>query len=165
MVDRPVLKLERKTLDWVLEILNGITLAFLLIYPLLYFWEIPDTIPIHFNLQGEPDGYGSKNGLWILPGMGVFLYLLLGLFRSIPHVLNIPVEITPENAELQYRLVSRMLSWLSWLILLVSSILVYKQIQAGFENSMRLGFFFPVLLGGGLIGILGGYIFLAFKNK
>lgn len=165
MMDRPVLKLEKRTLDCVLEFLNGITLVFLLIYPLIYFLEIPDTIPNHFNLQGEPDGYGSKNGIWILPGMGVFLYLLLGLFRNIPHVLNIPVEITPENAELQYRLVTRMLNWLSLLILLISSILVYKQIQAGFENSMSLGYFFPVLLGGGLLGILGGYIFLALKNK
>jgi uncharacterized membrane protein len=165
MMDRPVLKLEKRTLDWVLEFLNGITLVFLLIYPLIYFLEIPDTIPNHFNIQGEPDGYGSKNGIWILPGMGVFLYLLLGLFRNIPQVLNIPVEITPENAELQYRLVTRMLNWLSLLILLISSILVYKQIQAGFENSMRLGYVFPVLLGGGLFGILGGYIFLAFKNK
>lgn len=164
-MDRPVLKLEKRTLDWVLEILNGITLAFLLIYPLIYFSEIPDTIPNHFNLQGEPDGYGSKYGIWTLSGMGVFLYLLLGLFRRIPHVLNIPVEITPENAELQYRLVTRMLSLLSLLILLISSILVYKQIQAGFENSMRLGFFFPVLVGGGLLGILGGYIFLAFRNR
>ena len=164
-MERPVLKLEKGLFDWVLEILNLCVLGFLLIYPLIYFSELPKTIPVHFNLQGVPDGWGSKNGIWILPCIGVFLYLLLGLFRSIPHVLNIPVEITSENAELQYRLVTRMLSWLSLLILLIFSILVYKQVQAGFENLMRLGFFFPVLLGGGLLGILGGYIFLAFKNK
>ncbi|WP_157359695.1 DUF1648 domain-containing protein [Algoriphagus mannitolivorans] len=164
-MERPILKLEKRPFDWVLKILILCVIGFLLIYPFIYFSELPETIPVHFNFQGEPDGWGSKNGIWTLPAMGIFSYLLLAFFRSIPHVLNIPLQITPENAERQYRLVTRMLSWLSLLILLISSVLVYKQIQAGFENSMRLGFFFPVLLGGGLIGILGGFIFLSFKNK
>lgn len=164
-MERPVLKLEKGLLDWLLEILNLCVLGFLLIYPLTYFAEIPDTIPIHFNQEGKPDGFGPKNSIWIQPVMGIFLYLLLGLFRSIPHVLNIPVEITPENAEVQYRLVTRMLSWLSLLILLIFSTLVYKVVQSSFDNTMTLGYFFSPLFIGGILSILGGYIFLAFKNK
>lgn len=164
-MDRPILTLQKRTLDWILEFLNLICLAFLLIYPLLYFSDLPETIPTHFNLQGEPDGYGSKYGIWALPGTGFFVYLLIGLFRSIPHVLNVPVEITPNNAEIQYRLITRMLSWLSLLILLVFSILVFKEVRSGFDNTLTLGLFFPFLLGFGLLGILGGYIFLAFRNK
>lgn len=43
------------------------------------FWaDIPDTIPIHYNLQGEADRYASKAaGIFILPGVSVFTFLLM----------------------------------------------------------------------------------------
>ena len=54
----------------------------LLIFPfamLPFIWDqMPGQIPIHWNLQGEVDRYGSKAfGLLILPSMNVFVYLIL----------------------------------------------------------------------------------------
>jgi uncharacterized membrane protein len=42
-------------------------------------WQyVPDRLPIHWNLQGEADGYGGKfAGLLLLPLTAVGLYLLL----------------------------------------------------------------------------------------
>ena len=40
--------------------------------------DLPDRVPIHYNMQGEVDGYGSKWVLLLLmPGMSILFYLLL----------------------------------------------------------------------------------------
>lgn len=60
----------------------------LMISPLLFlviFWnDFPNEVPIHWNLQGEPDDFGSKVwGLLILPITNFFIY---GVFRVIPFI-------------------------------------------------------------------------------
>ena len=40
--------------------------------------EVPDTVPVHYNFQGEPDRYGYKGELLLLvPGISFGVYLLL----------------------------------------------------------------------------------------
>ena len=44
--------------------------------------RLPATIPVHFGLRGQADGYGSRDWLWMLVGLSVVLYLtLLGVER------------------------------------------------------------------------------------
>ncbi len=48
-----------------------------LLYP-----RLPQTVPIHWNIHGEVDGYGDKSyGLFLMPGI---MALMLGLFRALP---------------------------------------------------------------------------------
>ena len=46
------------------------------IYP-----SLPNTIPIHFNLQGEADGFGGRDSIFLAPGImgaaSLFVFLLL----------------------------------------------------------------------------------------
>lgn len=40
--------------------------------------DMPDTVPVHFNFEGEPDRYGHKSELLLLiPGITFGVYLLL----------------------------------------------------------------------------------------
>lgn len=48
-----------------------------LIYILAMWGRIPQTVPMHFGIDGEPDGWGAKETLFILPGVNIFIYLLL----------------------------------------------------------------------------------------
>ena len=66
---------QRTDQEWIYEIIGLIALAVMIGYPLILYSHIPDRIPIHFNLAGEADGYGSKSVLWILIGIGfIFFY-------------------------------------------------------------------------------------------
>ena len=48
------------------------------------FWsELPGRIPLHWNLQGEADGYGSK---WAFLGLAGLNVLFFGLFLILPHL-------------------------------------------------------------------------------
>lgn len=38
--------------------------------------DLPDIIGIHFNINGEADGFGNKGFLFLLPGLGAFFGLL-----------------------------------------------------------------------------------------
>src|SRR5688500_13074970 len=51
---------------------------------LVMFWnELPARVPLHWNLNGEADGYGSK---WALLGIAGLNLLLFGLFLVLPHL-------------------------------------------------------------------------------
>lgn len=42
--------------------------------------RLPDTIPTHWNFQGQPDAYGPRSSIWIMPVLSIPLAILfLGL--------------------------------------------------------------------------------------
>ncbi len=64
------------------QITREIPFWVLIISPIIYLvlnWEIiPDTVPLHFNLSGEADDWGSKNNLiGLIAIIPMVLYLLL----------------------------------------------------------------------------------------
>lgn len=67
----------------VLLVCGGLILSMLL--GSAYFWsQLPDPSPVHWNLAGEPDGYGPRWLLTVLPpAMNV---LLVGLFYVLPRL-------------------------------------------------------------------------------
>ncbi len=38
--------------------------------------DLPDQVPMHFNLQGEADRYGSKSELFLFPSMSIGIWVL-----------------------------------------------------------------------------------------
>jgi len=68
------------------EVLIGV-IAIAPVFYYFYLWNsLPETIPIHFDATGNPNGYGSKNMMGI-----VLLFLTVGIylfFKFIPRVYN-----------------------------------------------------------------------------
>ncbi len=67
MEARPKIKISLTQFDKVLEIAGIISLIIMWALTLLNYFKSPDTVPIHFNLSGEPNGYGSKLTILFLP--------------------------------------------------------------------------------------------------
>ena len=48
--------------------------------------SLPDTIPIHFNLKGEADGFGGRDSIFLGPGImaatGLFTFFLLSNIKN-----------------------------------------------------------------------------------
>ncbi len=56
--------------------------------PYAYLWliweQLPDTVPTHFNFQGQADDWSSKSTLLYLPGLlGIGIYLLMLILPSL----------------------------------------------------------------------------------
>lgn len=68
--------------NWPAELLQWALIAAMFVVAAASWSHVPDRMPIHWNLQGEPDGYGGKfAGLLMLPIITIGIYLLL---RFIP---------------------------------------------------------------------------------
>lgn len=113
----------------------------------IFYPQLQETIPIHFNSAGEPDGYGSKQTIILFPIIGSLLYTGITILNRFPHFLNYPVEITPDNAERLYLLGSQMLRWLNWVVAIVFLFLEYLSLRVALGHAQGLGFWFlPVVL-------------------
>jgi len=73
---------------------------------------LPDRIPTHFDLSGNPDGWGSPSVLLVLPVIALVLYLVITLVARFPSVFNYPVRVTEENRARLEELALTMIAWL-----------------------------------------------------
>jgi uncharacterized membrane protein len=144
---RPRIKLKLSSHDWVVEFLGLSFLIILIAIPLFYYNQLPERIPTHFNGAGEPDGYGGKSSLFLLPATGFFMYILLTVLEAFPHIYNFPVAITSENAEVQYRLATRLMRILKTVILILFSFISWMSVRTATGNGAGLGkMFLPVFI-------------------
>jgi uncharacterized membrane protein len=146
--NRPIIKLELYPLDRVFEIVCPVIIAFLWIYTIMSYSQLPDTIPTHFNASGKVDGYGSKMTILLLPVIGTVLYIAMTIINMYPHIFNYPVNITNENAKKQYTYATRLIRYLKTTIILTFSFIVYKSVTTATGSSEGLGIgFLPFFLG------------------
>lgn len=144
--DRPILKLPLTPFDRTVEVLGLLTLIVFWIFTINYYGLLPEVIPTHFGGGGKPDGFGSKETILGLPIVSTVLYVMLTVFSRFPHKMNYTVTITEANAEVQYRIMTRMIRVLKVFVLLVFFTLDYKTVQFALAWPDVLGKWFLLLL-------------------
>lgn len=146
--ERPRPDLPMKPVDWVLVVLGWATLVGLL----FSFWRIwptlPDTVAVHFDLAGNPDRYGNKGILWLLPVVGAFCFGLLAIVARVPHLHNYVIPIHEGNAEWAYRISSRGVRALNIAVTLLFVLLVHYSARASVSETLPPAWFIwlPVAL-------------------
>jgi uncharacterized membrane protein len=144
--ERPTLKLSLTFFDQSVEVLGLLILLGFWIFTIYFYPMLPETIPTHFGGGGEPDGFGPKTAILGLPIVSTVLYLMLTFFSRYPHKMNYSTTITAENAEVQYRIMTRMIRVLKVFVLLIFWILDYKTVQIALGWPDVLGSWFLFLL-------------------
>jgi uncharacterized membrane protein len=151
--------------DMVIEMVAAAFLLFMIILPLRYSGQIPDQIPTHFSATGAADAYGSKSTLWLLPAIGFVLWLGMTVLCRFPHIFNFSVKITPENAEVQYRLAIRMLRVLKTAILVMFSFIMFRMIKTATGEAAGLGKVFLPLMLTVTLAVVVIYMINAYRNR
>lgn len=141
-MNRPKINIKYHTIDYIIESLGIIALVSLLTAPIYFYNELPDNIPMHYNIYGQPDSYGSKGMIWLLPLIGLFLYIGMTLLNKKPHLFNYPTKVTSENVESLYRTGMRTVIILKVISMLIFTYLNFKTISIGLSHSTDLGFLF-----------------------
>lgn len=143
-------------------LLNAITLLIffaMLLFLLIQFDTLPDQVPSHYNGMGEVDGWGGKEQLFLLPIIAVVLWLGMTVLERYPHIFNY-LNLTNDNAELQYKNGRAMMNVLKNEIMFFFSIITVQNIRVAFGTAEGLGvFFLPVLL----IVVFGSVLFFIFR--
>lgn len=80
----------------------------------VYYFQLPETIPVHFGLEGKPDRWGGRGNLLVVPIISIFICSIFWGVRKIPaDFYNMPTPLTPENRERQVRNTHEMLAMLA----------------------------------------------------
>jgi uncharacterized membrane protein len=159
---RPVINdLERSGTDITLEVLAFAGLIVLLAVPAYFYGKLPASVPRHFNIRGEPDGWGGKNVLLLMPAIGVLIYAGLTTLSRFPHILNYPWAITEANARRQYAITRQLLSAVKLILVVTFVYTTWAMIGTAMGSQHGLSTWFMTLETPILFATIGFYLFQA----
>ena len=121
-------------------------------YALLGPSRLPDRIPTHFNFSGKPDGWGSPQLLWILPGFGSILYAGMTIVTRFPEAFNYPARVTPANRAVLQGLALRMIAWLKVEVMCLFAGIQYVTIESARRGGGALP---PFSMGTAIVVVFG----------
>jgi uncharacterized membrane protein len=108
--EQPGITVETPRTDHVLDVAGWVLLLVLIGLTVYSYSVLPETIPTHYNARGEPDDYGHKEALFVLPGIAVALFIgFIFLIRSSHNVRKMHHASDPDKALRQYMLATRMM--------------------------------------------------------
>lgn len=161
---RPRLHLPSSKLERVLNGLSLIVVFASIVYFAAEWTRLPSTVAIHFNGKGEPDGWGSKGILLILPLISLLLYIGVSKLVKYPHLFNYLQPITEANAPAQYLNARQMMNWLKFEIIASIGYSEWIVIQAGHHQALpEWDIWFTSSLVAVFLGTLLFYILRSFK--
>ena len=123
----------------------ALVLAFL--YPLLKWDQIPDTIITHWGFSGQPDGWGPKGTIWIIPAVSLLLYLPLTILERFPSVWNVPVRTTQRDQKWVYQNIKTMLILMKFLMTAEFAVITYHSVQEKNLSTLHTVLFLVFLFG------------------
>ncbi|MGA8671351.1 MAG: DUF1648 domain-containing protein [Terracidiphilus sp.] len=132
----------RKTLEFI-GLLALVTLFWFTWSALYSPNRLPDRVPTHFDAAGNPNAWGSPNGMILLPIVATVLYLLVSLVSRLPESFHYPVRTTPQNIARLQTVTLNMVLWLKVEIVCLFALLQWVWIQAARSGD---GHLFPMIL-------------------
>lgn len=103
------------------EALSLILMIGTIVYLIVMWKSIPDTIPAHYNAAGEVNRWGDKSELIFLPILGGMLYFLITLIQQYPAAWNTGVKVTEQNRERVYQILGNLIGTTKLMMLAVFS--------------------------------------------
>jgi len=97
---------------------------------------LPDSIPMHFNVQGYADSYVTKAYFFVLPSIGIFLYFAITLLSSNPTQVR---REEPISAEMHYRSSTRTLLLVKLLVLVSCTIEMGETVRLSYKEFGKPG--------------------------
>lgn len=162
---QPDLRLKKTILQKVFTFAGVIGWLSVAVYISSIFGELPDRVPVHFNLLGNVDSWGHKGFIWIVPLIGFMVWGVLSLMESAPHHFNYLVAITEGNAERQYRNAVLMISVLKTEIMAYLVFTSWQMTQFGSVGEPAKPIWDIPLFLAAIFGTLGVYIYRMIKLK
>ena len=102
--------MSEKKLRNITDVLCFLMILGYVMYLVVTWGNLPERVPIHFNVHGIPDRYGKKGSLLLEPILGLLILALLMFCQRFPQWWNYPVEVTEENREHIFEIASKMMS-------------------------------------------------------
>jgi len=164
-VYRPILKLPKTKFEKLWDYIGCGIFMLSILYIFIMWGEIPEEVPGHFNGAGEVDRWGTKIELFILPFIGVFLWVLLSLLEKAPHMHNYPARLNENNVKAFYLNSRKTLNEIKNLCLIIFAVISFQMVRIAIGEIETIGWWLlPIVLIGTAIPIIKGIV-ATFKIK
>ncbi len=163
--ERPKIRPPRKIADRIFESLAIAGVLYGLFIIIQAWPTLPQTIPTHFDASGNPDGFGSKEWIWLLPAISVVMVPAILFFRRYPWLSNVPWEINEDNAIRQYELLVRLLSLCACAVSFIFLVLTFDTISTASGGSSLFGKWLMLIFTVPIIGILVWYFIVGWRAR
>lgn len=144
--NRPKIEIETTSMQKILNIIGYTIFIASAIVSLMYLPSLPDTVPIHFNLAGEADGWGSKYILLLLPFIGIITLLPMESLEKKPHLHNYPSSMNEHNMKQYYAISMRTMNLVKNGTLVLFGLLQIEMVLAALESEFSFGITFIVII-------------------
>ena len=119
--------MNKKILYRVINILCLLIMIGTIVWLVAIWDKIPEEIPTHFDYAGNPDSYGSKTEIIVIPIFAWILYGVMAFVELIPGAWNTGVKVTPENQARVYEIIKGMLVFLKlYIVCLFTLITIFS---------------------------------------
>lgn len=147
MDKRPRILIKLDAIDYSFEIIGIIGMVCLIFFPIYFYNDLPSEIPKHFNALGQVDSYGKRGVIWLLPIIGLVLYVGLTVLNKYPFIFNYPTKVTNHNAERLYKIGTRSIRLLKVIAILLIAFLEFKIIEIALKRADDIGNpYWPLLI-------------------
>lgn len=131
-------------LDWALIAINSILLLFSWAYLIAWYPSLPEIIAVHFDVLGKPNGYSSKENIWINP----FLFTLLSagfIFGAkYQEAITYPKR---KIGKLERISNLKMMLFTALLLAILCPIIIYTMIEASIIENFEMPWIMPMIIG------------------
>lgn len=136
-------KITFSNLDTIVVYSSIILLIVSWLYVIVSYNDLPETIVLHFNGAGEPDGYSNKNSVWFSPILFTALTFLMLYGAKNPIQFDISHQI---NTKKQAVASSKTLLFAALLLSFVLLMIVYSTVNASIPNANNYKWVFRALI-------------------
>jgi len=126
-------------LDYIIEFSSLLSVLCTIVLFVIFWNNAPQIVPIHYNIYGVADRFGSKTILIILPIISSMTYIGLTVLNKFPQVFNFPAKVTEENKVILYKIATRMIRWIKLFICLLFADIVRQGAKMTYNQEYRLG--------------------------
>jgi uncharacterized membrane protein len=121
--------------------------------------HLPDRIPTHFDISGNPNAWGSPKFLLFLPVVATGVYLLITVISAIPATrINLPVRVTPVNLPFIQQQTRNMIAWIKAEMACLFVYVQWSIIQAARNSAIHLSRLMVPLFLVCVFGTVGAYL-------
>lgn len=149
---------------WALEVMALLALALGIVAVVRAWPALPETVPTHFGLSGEPDGWGGRRTLLMLPAVSLVVYLVLSAVQLLPaRWYSYPVALTDDNRARQHRLANGLILGLKAASMGLFAHLTLAVLRTALGRADGLGPWFLVGWLAVILGLIGVYLARALR--
>ena len=162
---RPEILIVKKPIDIFFEMVALLCIVFMWGFCIYHFNSLPEIIPTHYGTSGNADDYGSKKTLFLIPFIVTIIVLGMRWLNRYPHKFNYMTAITEENAERQYRMATRLIRYLQFILSVLFTYITVKVVEDAYVKESKLDIWFVFILEAAIFLPTVYTVYAALKSK